>query len=128
MGEEADVTPRIQLPDLAIAAEPMPTDGPVLVQIEYRIKPESRMDFLHAIDAIGPTRRRNGANSWRVFRDLSEDNLFVERYIITSWAEYMRLRMRMTEADRHIQDRAAEFQQEGVALRVSRLIGVETHD
>jgi predicted MFS family arabinose efflux permease len=128
MGEEADVTPRVQLPDLAIATEPMPTDGPVLVQIEYRIEPESRAAFLKVMDAIGPTRRRNGANSWRVFRDVGEDGRFVERYIITSWAEYMRLRMRMTEADRRIQDRVEELQKPGVPIRVSRLIGVETHD
>src|SRR3989454_1168959 len=34
MGTEADVTPRPQLPDLAIAVEPLPDDGPVLIQFE----------------------------------------------------------------------------------------------
>jgi predicted MFS family arabinose efflux permease len=33
MGNEADVTPGIQLPDMAIAAEPQPDDGPVLIQL-----------------------------------------------------------------------------------------------
>ena len=40
MGNEADVTPAVQLPDLAIAVEPLPDDGPVLIQIEYQIDPE----------------------------------------------------------------------------------------
>ena len=59
---------------------------------------------------IGPTRRRNGATSWRVFRDLGEEGLFVERYIIDSWAEYVRLRSRMTIADRQLQDEVDRFQ------------------
>jgi hypothetical protein len=75
----------------------------VLIQIEYRIDPANRDAFLRAVRAIGPVRRRNGANSWRVFRDLAEEGLFVERYIISSWAEYVRLRSRMTIADRHVQ-------------------------
>jgi len=100
LGEEADVTPFTQLPDLAVAVEPLPHDGPVLVQVEYRIDPENRPSFLHAIEAVEETRRRNGASSWRVFRDVAEEARFVERYVITSWAEYVRLRMRMTVADR----------------------------
>jgi hypothetical protein len=124
MGNEADVTPAVQLPDLAIAVEPLPNEGPVLIQIEYQVDPELRDDFLRAIHAIEPTRRRNGATSWRVFRDVAEDGRYVERYIINSWAEYVRLRTRMTMADRKLQDRVLEFQRADVPIRVSRLIGV----
>jgi hypothetical protein len=70
-------------------------------------------------------RRRNGAGSWRVFRDLAEDGLFVERYIISSWAEYVRLRSRMTIADRNIQQEIEKYQREGVEVRVSRFLGVD---
>ncbi len=128
LGDEADVTPFAQLPDLAIAVEPLPNDGPVLVQVEYRIDPESRPAFLRAIQAVEATRRRNGASSWRVFRDVGEDGRFVERYVIASWAEYVRLRMRMTIADRKLQDRVAGLQRRDVPIRVSRLIGVNPED
>jgi MFS family permease len=124
MGTEADVTPGVQLPDLAIAVEPLPDDGPVLIQLEYRVATENQEAFLRAIHAVARVRRRNGANSWRVFRDLGEDGLYVERFIIASWAEYVRLRTRMTVADRKIQDRVEELQQAGTEVRVSRLIGV----
>ncbi|MBP6817255.1 MAG: MFS transporter, partial [Burkholderiaceae bacterium] len=53
-----------------------------------------------------------------------EAGRFVERYVIASWAEYVRLRLRMTFADREIQERVAQLQREGVPVRVSRLIGV----
>ena len=124
MGQEADVLPGGRLAELAIASEPLPDDGPVLIQVEYRIDAPNRSAFLKAIQAIGPTRRRNGATSWRVFRDLAEDGRFVERYVIASWAEYVRLRSRMTMADSRLQERVAEFQRKDVPIRVSRLIGV----
>jgi hypothetical protein len=60
-----------------------------------------------------------------VFRDLAEEGLFVERYIISSWAEYVRLRSRMTIADRHIQQEIEKYQREGVPVRVSRFLGVD---
>ena len=68
------------------------------------------------------------ATSWRVFRDLSEEGSFVERYIIDSWAEYVRLRSRMTIADRQLQEEVARFQRPGTPIRVSRLLGVDLPD
>jgi MFS family permease len=124
MGEEADVTPGARLPDLAIEVEPRPTDGPVLIQLEYRIEPSQRADFVRAIYALEPVRRRNGAIGWRVFRDLGEGGHFVERFIIGSWGEYVRLRTRMTAADHSLQDRVNSLQRRDVEIRISRLIGV----
>ncbi|HLX28847.1 MAG TPA: MFS transporter [Casimicrobiaceae bacterium] len=126
MGQEADVVPGARLPDLTLSAEPLPDDGPVLIQIEYRIDPSNRDSFLKGIQKVGPTRRRNGATSWRVFRDLGEEGRFVERYVIASWAEYVRLRARMTMADSRLQQAVAELQRPDVPIRVSRLIGVTT--
>ena len=70
MGDEADVTPSMHLPDLVIAVEPLPDDGPVLIQIEYRIDAENVERFLEFIHKVERIRRRNGASDWRVFRDL----------------------------------------------------------
>jgi MFS family permease len=126
MGREADVTASMHLPELAIKAEPMPDDGPVLIQREYTIDPAVDIgEFLRAIHALAPMRRRNGATSWRVFRDLQKDGAYVERYIIASWAEYVRLRSRMTIADRELEQNVGRYQCAGVPIRVSRLIGVE---
>jgi MFS family permease len=128
LGGDKDILLSDQVPALALEAEPEPDDGPVLIQIEYRINPDNRDHFLRAIRSIGPVRRRNGASSWRVFRDLAEDGLFVERYIISSWAEYVRLRSRMTIADRQVQHEIEKHQREGVPIRVSRFLGVDLPD
>jgi len=124
LGHEADVTTGVQLPELSIAVEPLPDDGPVLIQIEYRVEPQNREAFLHAVGAIEAIRRRNGASSWRIFRDLEDEQRFVERFVVTSWAEYLRLRSRMTVADREVQERVQQLHIGDVPIRISRLIGV----
>ena len=128
LGNDADVMPGAQLPDLGLEVPPLPDDGPVLIQVEYRIAPENVTNFLRAIHAIERTRRRNGAEDWRVFRDIAQQDCFVERYIISSWAEYVRQRSRMTVNDRHLQERVSKLQQPEVEIRVSRLIGIDPRD
>ena len=128
MGNEADVTPSLHLGELAMAVEPLPDDGPVLIQVEYTIDQEHRRKFLHAIQAVEATRRRNGAARWRVYRDLGEEGRFVERYIIQSWSEYVRLRARMTITDRKVQERVTDLQRTNVPIRVSRLLGVNERE
>jgi hypothetical protein len=124
MGDEADVTPSMHLPDLALATEPLPDDGPVLIQIEYRIGEENVDRFLAAIHRSELIRRRNGASDWRIFRDLGADGRFVERFLIRSWGEYVRLRSRLTISDRGLQEEVEGLQQPGVPVRVSRLIAM----
>jgi quinol monooxygenase YgiN len=124
LGNEADVTMGVQPPELSIAVEPNPDDGPVLIQVEYRIDPGNVDAFLRAIREIEAIRRRNGANSWRVFRDLEDAGRFVERFVITSWAEYVRQRSRLTVTERELQERVIQLNRSGVPVRVSRLIGV----
>jgi hypothetical protein len=128
MVDEADIAPGERLPDLEIQDEPSPDDGPVLIQLDYRIDPDERGDFLRAVHAVEPVRRRNGAVSWRVFRDLEEEGRYVERFIISSWAEYVRLRNRMTAADRRLLDEVDRFQRAGAPIRVSRFIGLDESD
>ncbi len=125
MGKESDLMPGAQLPELTITGEPLPDDGPVLIQIEYRIDASNRNGFVRAIRRVGPTRRRNGATSWRVYRDLGEEDRYVERYVIASWAEYVRLRSRMTMTDSRLQAQVEQLQRPGVPIRVSRLIGLD---
>ncbi|MBT2336595.1 MFS transporter [Variovorax paradoxus] len=124
-GTEADVMPHVLAPDLVIANEPQPDDGPVLIQIEYRVDRQHWMAFFRALEFVAPTRRRNGATSWRVFRDLEDHDRIVERYVVASWADYLRHRARMTMADSELQESARRFQREGVPIRVSRLLGLD---
>lgn len=126
VGTEADVTPHTQLPELSLVLEPMPDDGPVLIQIEYCVERENHDAFLQAMEGVGPTRRRSGAFSWRVFQDLEGEERYIEQYVIASWADYVRQRARMTLADRSLQIAATQFQRDGTQLKVSRLLGLNS--
>ena len=125
LGDEAEVTPAMRLPDLAIAVEPLPDDGPVLIQVQYQIDPGNQDAFLRAIQSCEATRRKNGASDWRVFRDLGNDGRFVERFIVTSWAEYVRLRSRMSVADRQIHEQIEQYQLPDVPIHITRLISAD---
>jgi hypothetical protein len=127
LGNESDVT-GTPAPELSIIDEPMPDDGPVLIQFEYRIEAADRATFLRALRAVETVRRRNGASSWRVFRDLEDDGRFVERFVVASWAEYTRQRSRMTVTDRALQDRVIQLHRANTPIRISRLIGVGPAD
>ncbi len=127
-GTEAEVTTGVQLPELAIVTEPQHDDGPILVQLTYHVERERRDAFQRVIQRMEPIRRRNGATSWRVFRDLEQDGDFVERFIISSYAEYMRSRARMTQAEREVQTDVERLQSANRPVRISRFIGIDPTD
>jgi len=124
IGNEADIKLNAPRVDLAYTVEPAPDDGPVLIQAEYRVAPEQRAAFLDALFAIESARRRNGASRWGVFRDLEDPTCLTERFMVDSWAEYMRWRQRATSADLEIQDRMVALLMPGTVPRITRMIGM----
>jgi hypothetical protein len=104
MGEAPDVTQVVTMwEDFAIADEPSPEAGPVAVEIAYRIRPEETEAFLDSVIHLRAPRRRDGATFWRLYRDLAEPTRYVERFIVTSWADYLHQRARATLADQELE-------------------------
>jgi len=54
-------------------------------------------------------RRRDGATFWRVYRDLGDASRYVERFIVTSWADYLHQRARTTLADQELETQVRGF-------------------
>jgi hypothetical protein len=79
------------------------------VKIEYRIDPKDRAALLRALDELGYERRRDGAFAWGIFEDVGEFGRYEETYLIESWLELMRLRERVTNADRVLEDEIREI-------------------
>jgi MFS family permease len=106
IGEEAEATPSqlTEIPALGVA--PDEQDGPVAVQVNYVIRATDRQEFLTVMQALGRSRKRDGALFWRIYRDLHQPHRYVERFVIRSWTDYLRQRSRMTEADRRVERRA----------------------
>jgi hypothetical protein len=96
-----------------LVAQPVENDrGPVLVTVEYRIRPDDRQAFLEAIEPLGYERRRDGAYRWGVFEDAAVPGRIVETFLVSSWLEHLRQHERVTNADRIVQDNVQRFQLE----------------
>jgi MFS family permease len=109
MGQEHEVTPGTPWEELFIEAEPNPDDGPVAVEVGYRIREGTTAPFLDALNQLRATRKRDGATFWRIYRDLSDSSRYVERFIVTSWADYLHQRARATVADQTLEAAVREF-------------------
>jgi predicted MFS family arabinose efflux permease len=120
-GAGVDFSPSMQWPD-PITTHAIEADrGPVLVTLEYRIDPQNRKAFLHALGQNSRVRRRDGAYDWAIFEDPADDGRFVETFMTDSWLEHLRLHRRVTIGDR-ISEQAARRFQIGDGPKITHLI------
>jgi MFS family permease len=122
MGEVQDVTQAPLSQDLFVKHPPDPEAGPVAVEIAYRVRAEAAEAFLEAVSQLRGPRRRDGATFWRVYRDLDDPARYVERFIVTSWADYLHQRARATLADQQIEAGLREYLLPGETPRVLHFI------
>ncbi|MET0661427.1 MAG: MFS transporter [Steroidobacteraceae bacterium] len=90
-------------PVTAVPVEPR--TGPVVVTIEYTIDEEDILEFLAAMAERRRIRRRDGALSWTLLRDLSDPRVWIERYHTPTWLDYIRHNSRLTQEDAVIPER-----------------------
>jgi MFS family permease len=91
-------------PTPTLVFEPCPNDGPVLVAVRYRVRPENREKFINAMSAVRRSRLRTGGHSWRLYHNVGQPDTFLERFTVASWTEFERQRT----------ERWLDFDSEGV--------------
>jgi quinol monooxygenase YgiN len=117
--EVHDFSPSMEWAAPVVAEAPEPDAGPVLVTIEYRIRPGTREDFVAAMRDVGEMRRRNGAFFWNLFHDSAHPDRLIECFMDESWVEHLRQHERASVDDRAIQQRAKLYLAEGEVTRTS---------
>ena len=122
MGEHKDVTQVIPFEDLLVADAPQPGAGPIAVELSYRIVPGQAAPFLNALSLLKGPRRRDGATFWRVYHDLGDPSRYVERFIVSSWADYLHQRARTTMADKELEDQLLTYLQPGSSVVLQHYI------
>jgi MFS family permease len=122
MGEKTEVTQAIPWDDLFIANEPSPEAGPVAVEMGYRIRAADAKAFVEALSQLRSPRRRDGATIWRVYSDMADPSRFVERFIVTSWADYLHQRARATVADHELETQVRSFLLPGEAVTMQHYL------
>jgi MFS family permease len=78
------------MPEPALVFEPAPHDGPVLVSATYRVADGDVDEFVAAMRQVELTRRRTGAQRWRLYRAGEDAARFVEQFSVVSWGEHLR--------------------------------------
>lgn len=96
--------------------------GPVVITIEYLIREEDIAEFLAAMVERRRIRRRDGARSWRLLRDLADPEVWIERYETPTWLDYVRHNSRKTHHDAAISERLRALHRGPDAPRVGRMI------
>jgi MFS family permease len=107
----ADVSPwnHWRVPAIVKDVAPALEQGPVLVTVEYLVDPQHAKQFLRAIHKYGRVRRRDGASSWGIFRDIERADVYLETFQVSSWAEHLRQHERATRGDRALEDRLQSY-------------------
>jgi MFS family permease len=126
-GAGIDLSPSMHWPVPVLSREIEADRGPVLVTIEYSIRPEQRDAFLAAIARLAPERRRDGAFNWCIFEDVETAGRFVETFQVDSWLEHLRQHERVTNADRVLQEAVHRFDVAG-APKVTHLVAAKPGD
>jgi MFS family permease len=120
--EDLDLDPLRPWPEPKTAVPVLPRSGPIVITIEYRIREEDELRFLAAMSERKRIRRRDGALNWRLLRDLSDPEIWVERYETPTWLDYLRLNNRMTRNDAVIPESLRALHRGPEGPRVRRMI------
>ena len=122
-GEQPDLNPfrsAFAVPQLAI--EPVMSDGPVRILIDYCVEEDDYNGFVHAIHELKDVRLRDGAMLWGIFQEANDPRHLNETFIMEFWIDYLRQRERFTGSDRMIRDRVVSFHRGEEPPRVTQTI------
>lgn len=119
---DAYVTPGDALPDPDVRLPLSGRSGPVIIEIEYRVPGDQARAFYRRLAELQRIRKRNGAYGLSIARDLSDPDLWIERYHFPTWHDYLRQRERMTQPERAVQDEVIAFHTSDRPMRARRLL------
>ena len=91
--------------------------GPVLVTVKYVIDPAKAPDFLDEIYRYQRIRRRDGATRWGIFYDTESPNVYLETFLVDSWAEHERQHERFTVTDHELEKRVLSYALEQTTVK-----------
>lgn len=92
-----------RMPAVIKDVEPDLLQGPVLVTVKYSVIPGRTTEFVETIHQYARIRLRDGAYEWGIFRDTEVADLYLEIFLVNSWAEHLRQHERQTQADRELE-------------------------
>jgi MFS family permease len=110
---EFNVTPKVEFG---------PESGRVITTVTYQVAPRDHGAFVEAMQEVRRIRRRDGARRWMLMQDMSEPELWIERFHSPSWVEHMRRYHRFTVSDQEIERRALAFHRGSEPPKIRHLL------
>jgi predicted MFS family arabinose efflux permease len=98
--------------------------GPVIVQLEYRVLPEHREAMVAALYDYGRVRRRDGAMAWGLAEDVEQPETLLEWFVVEAWAEHLRQHQRATTRDAELRAAVLRWHTGDAPPRVRHLLTV----
>ncbi|MEM9629042.1 MAG: MFS transporter [Pseudomonadota bacterium] len=120
-GEALDLTPSMHWPEPVLATDTTP-DGPVMIQVTYRVEAADREAFQALMPALADSRRQGGGYRWALMNDAADPERFVESWWEASWLDHQRHHVRVTEDSRKLQERIAALQKETTEPTVQHFV------
>lgn len=93
----------VQIP--MASAQIHPRSGPISISIEYRVPRENMAAFRNAMIELQRVRRRDGARSWSLAQDIEDHELWLERFLSPTWADYQHRISRRLAGDEPIHEK-----------------------
>ncbi|MEM0990511.1 MAG: MFS transporter [Pseudomonadota bacterium] len=121
-GAGMDLAPSMHWPAPVLTGD-APPDGPVTVQVAYRVAPANQPRFLELMSRLAASRRRGGGYRWALMRDAADADCFVESWWEASWLDHQRQHQRVTRDDQKLQEEIAALLDDGATPVVRHFIG-----
>jgi MFS family permease/quinol monooxygenase YgiN len=123
INEGLDHSPALPIPDPNLPYAIKEHEGPVMVEIRYRVDTPDVDEFLYFMRTEQRRmRKRNGAITWGLFQDTGDEQYFDEVFVDESWTQHLRARRRLTKDDMAIIHKAQSFHRDPGSPKVSRKI------
>lgn len=109
--EGLDLTPSMHwpAPEVALPEDGLGDRGPVMITVEYKIRPQDIDAFVAAVTEWSQERWRDGAFEWRLYQSAEDPDLWIEAFSVSSWEEHLAQHNRVSQADKDIQTRVRAF-------------------
>jgi MFS family permease len=86
-----------------------PYNQAAVVTVEYKINPLEANAFKKSISRLKELKQRDGAFSWELIEDVSEQGRYLEVFYLESWAEHLHQHSRVVAGDKIIEDEVRQF-------------------
>lgn len=120
--ENVDLDPLNRWSEPATAVPVEPRSGPVVITVEHRIAEKDILAFLHVMNERRRICRRDGFLRWTLLRDLADPQLWIERFHVPTWLDYLRDAQRRTKSDADNYEQVQKLHIDGAPSVVRRMV------